>query len=230
MKSKALGTIFSVMAGILFAGVVLPVFAEGYGKQAAPAAEQVAAPEAEQAMAPAAGEAAQPAMDEAMMAKWQEASTPNENHQVLQDLVGSWNYTMKFWMSPEAAPEESSGTSDVKSIMGGRFIEQTVNGTHMGQPFEGKGTVGYDNVKQEYQSIWIDSMGTGMMTASGSYDSAAKAMTEIGSFSCPMKGGMMGYRAVTKIIDENTHTYEMYMASPDGKEFRSMEITYTRQS
>ena len=229
MKPKTSGVIFSVIAGILLAGTALPVFAE-YDKKEAPAtAEKAAAPTDEKAMAPD-GEAMAPAMDEAMMAKWQEASTPNENHQVLQDLVGSWNYTMKFWMSPEAAPEESAGTSDVKSIMGGRFIEQAVNGTHMGQPFQGEGIVGYDNVKEEYQSIWIDSMGTGMMSASGSYDAAAKAMTETGSFSCPMKGGPLGYRAVTKIIDANTHTYEMYMTGPEGKEFRSMEITYTRQS
>jgi len=132
---------------------------------------------------------------DAMMEKWKEFSTPNENHKVLDTLVGDWDYTIKWWMSPDAKPEESKGTSGIEWIMGGRFIEQTVEGTSMGQPFEGMGIMGYDNEKKQYQSVWIDNMGTGVMTGSGSYDPNTKTLTDQGTFSCPAEGEK-SFRAV----------------------------------
>ncbi len=165
---------------------------------------------------------------DAMMEKWKEYATPNENHKVLGTLVGDWNNTVKSWMSPDGKPEISKGTSEIDWIMGGRFIEQAVEGTFMGQPFEGMGIMGYDNEKKQYQSVWIDNMGTGIMTGSGNYDPKTKTLTDQGTFSCPAEG-QKSYRGVTKIIDKDNFTYEMYMAGPDGKEFRAMEIVYTRK-
>ncbi len=165
---------------------------------------------------------------DAMMEKWKEFATPNENHKVLDILVGNWEQTVKWWMSPDAKPESSTGTSEIKWIMGGRFIESTVEGTSMGQPFEGMGLTGYNNEKKQYQSIWIDNMGTGIMTGSGNYDPNTKTLTEQGTFSCPAEG-QKSYRGVTKIINKDKFTYEMYMAGLDGNEFRAMEIVYARK-
>ena len=165
---------------------------------------------------------------DAMMEKYKEFSTPNENHKVLETLVGGWDYSIKWWMSPDAKPEASAGTSEIKSIMGGRFIEQAVEGTSMGQPFEGMGLMGYNNEKKQYQSIWIDNMGTGIMTGSGSYDPNTKTLTDRGKFSCPAEGEK-SYRGVLKMIDNDNFTYEWYMPGPDGNEFRAMEIVYTRK-
>jgi Protein of unknown function (DUF1579) len=101
-------------------------------------------------------------------------------------------------------------------------------GTSMGQPFEGMGIMGYDNEKKQYQSVWIDNMGTGIMTGSGNYDPNTKTLTDQGKFSCPAEGEK-SYRAVLKMKDNDNFTYEWYMAGPDGKEFRAMEIVYTRK-
>ncbi|HEX3034130.1 MAG TPA: DUF1579 domain-containing protein [Thermodesulfobacteriota bacterium] len=163
-----------------------------------------------------------------MTEKWKEFATPNENHKVLGTLVGNWDYTVKWWMSPDAKPEVSKGTSEIEWIMGGRYIEHTTEGTSMGQPFEGMGIIGYDNEKEQYQSIWVDNMGTGIMTGSGDYDPSTRTLTDRGTFSCPAEG-QKSYRGVTKIINQDNFTYEWYMAGPDKKEFRAMEIVYTRK-
>jgi hypothetical protein len=100
-------------------------------------------------------------------------------------------------------------------------------GTSLGQPFEGMGIIGYDNGKEEYIMLWIDNMGTGFMTSAGQYDPAAKTLTEQGQISCPVKG-QMPFRGVTTMIDNDHYTYEMFSPGDDGKEFRVMEILYTR--
>ena len=166
--------------------------------------------------------------DHETMAKMKEFATPNENHKALNALIGDWSHTVKWWMSAEAEPEESSGTTETKWIMGGRFLQQTVHGTAMGQPFEGMGLIGYDNGKKEYNSIWIDSMGTGFMKGAGQFDTGSKTLTEKGHFTCPFRG-QLSFRGVTKIKDDDNYTYEMYSTGFDDKEYRTMEITFTRK-
>jgi hypothetical protein len=57
-----------------------------------------------------------------MMAKWQEYSTPGEGHKP-RALVGTWDYTVTWWETPNQ-PQKSAGASEVKWIMGGRFLER----------------------------------------------------------------------------------------------------------
>ncbi len=162
------------------------------------------------------------------MAKWQAYATPGDGHKIMWQLEGNWNYSLKYWTSPNAPPEESTGTNDVKWILGNRFLEMNVKGTSMGQPFEGMGILGYDNAKKEYTSTWIDTMGTGMMNATGSYDPGTKSMTEVGKFTDPMSGEQ-SFKGITKFVDTDNFTYEMFISIPTGEEFLVMEINYTRK-
>ena len=165
---------------------------------------------------------------EAMKAKFAAYATPGAAHRVLDALAGSWDASVRMWQDPSTPPEESTGSSESRWIMGGRFLEQRFNGQFMGEPFEGIGLLGYDNIKQQYQSVWIDSMGTGMMTGTASYDPSTKTLTETGSHSCPITGGDRQFRSVTKFVDADTIQSEFYGPGPDGKEFKGMEITYKR--
>lgn len=165
-----------------------------------------------------------------MMAKWQEYATPGENHKALDALVGSWDYTVKFWETPESEPSESTGTSEIQWILGGRYIQQTTKGMAMGQEFEGMGFMGYDNAKKEYVSVWVDNMGTGVMTGTGTYDPATKTFEDKGTFSCPVEDEKdKPYRTVTTINGPDQFTFEMFAAGPDGNEARMMEIVYNRK-
>ena len=165
---------------------------------------------------------------EAMMAKWKEYATPNENHKILDAIVGSWEYKIKFWMAADAPPEESTGTSESTWIMGGRFVQDKTFGTSMGQPFEGLGITGYNNGTGKYNLYWLDNMGTGTMYGEGTYDASTKTLSSNGTFFCPFRGET-AYRSIMTITDKNSHTLEMYMTEKDGTEFLAMKINYTRK-
>lgn len=175
----------------------------------------------------------QPPMDPKMaemMEKFKAFSTPTEKHKVLDAIVGNWDHTVTSWMGPDSPAETSTGTTENTWIMDGRFVKGKTSGMFMGTPFEGLSLVGYDNLKKEYQTVWIDNMSTGMMTGTAEYDEAAKTLTDKGHFSCPMVGGDRTYRSITTLKDNDHYTYEMYMNDPaSGKEFKAMEITYTRK-
>jgi hypothetical protein len=63
-----------------------------------------------------------------MMAQMMALGKPGENHKMLADLNGNWNYTVKFIPAPGAPPQESKGTAVRKSILDGRFISMEVSG------------------------------------------------------------------------------------------------------
>ncbi len=190
------------------------------------AVEEAAAP-AVPAVAP---EASKPmAMDPAMMEKIKALAAPGEQHAVFEPLIGRWNYSGKFWMAPDAEPQETKGKSLNTIVEGKRFLKQEVEGPWMGETFHGTGYIGYDNIKQEYVSVWIDNMSTGMMSSSGQYDSATQTLSLSGTASCPMTGEKdRPMRSAWTITDKDHSTYVSYMKGPDSQEFKAMELNYTR--
>lgn len=161
--------------------------------------------------------------------EWMKYSTPSDGHKALNDLAGTFKYTAKFWMAPDTKEETTTGTSTNKWTLGGRFLQQDVKGKAMGQPFSGMSLVGYDSLREQYQSIWVDTMSTHMMTGTGTFDTATRTLTETGEFACAMtKDKNRWYRTEMKINDHKSHTYAMFNKDTAGKEFKTMEITYTR--
>jgi len=57
-----------------------------------------------------------------MMNMMMELAKPGENHKLLQSGAGTWSYTVKWWMSPEAPPSTSTGTSVARAVMDGRYV------------------------------------------------------------------------------------------------------------
>jgi hypothetical protein len=174
---------------------------------------------------------------EEMMKQMIEMSKLNENHKLLSDMNGNWNYSIKMWMNPDpnAKPQESKGTAVRKSTMGGRYATMDVTG-HLQMPgpdgkmkeiqFKGMSLEGYDNVKKKFVSSWIDNMGTGIQYSEGTYDPASKTFTFASEME-PMPGMKMPVRETLKMTDKDHMLMEWY-ENHGGQEKKTMEIAYTR--
>ena len=164
-------------------------------------------------------------MEEAMM----KAGTPGDGHKKLAGMAGSWNTKATFWMAPGAQPMTMNGTSENRWIMGGRYLEQRFTGSFMGQPFEGLGYTGYDNVKGLYWGSWMDNMSTGMMMTTGTMDEDGKTWNFTGTMADPMTGNDSPVTEKVVVVDNDHHVFEMWGPDPNGKMFKTMEIHYTRK-
>jgi hypothetical protein len=98
----------------------------------------------------------------------------------------------------------------------------------MGKGFTGIGMTGYDNAKKRYVGTWMDSMSTSIAYLEGTMDAAGKTMTMTMEMTDPMTGKKVKQRTVTRIESPDRHVFETYERAPNGKEFKSMEIVYTR--
>lgn len=168
-----------------------------------------------------------------------ENSKLNENHKVLAQTAGDWNYTVKFWMNGDsgAKPQESKGTAVRKMIMGGRYLIGDYSGQmQMAGPngklkevtFKGTGMEGYDNSKRKFVATWADNMGTGIMMMEGTYDPASKTFTFVGEEEM-MPGVKSQVRQTVKLTDKDHMALEWYETPSGGAERKTMEIAYARR-
>lgn len=143
---------------------------------------------------------------------------------------GTWNGDVTMWQMPGAPPQMSKSTATNKTIMGGRYQVSNHKGNMMGMPFEGMSMLAYDNAKKTFINTWIDNMGTGIMTMEGTWDEASKTINFNGKGIDPTAGNVkeMTMRETFKIIDDKNQVMEMFGPGPDGKEFKMMEIKFSR--
>ena len=161
-------------------------------------------------------------MDYAKVGKMQE---------MLASWNGTWNTESTMWMSEGDAPVKATGTSVNSMILGGRYQSGKNTGNMMGMPFEGVSTVGYDNAAKQFISTWIDNMGTGMMIMKGPWDESTKTMTLSGTMTDICRPGKeCSFKEVFTVIDDNTQKMVMWGPDPKtGKEYKMMELTFTRK-
>jgi Protein of unknown function (DUF1579) len=213
--------IFSAALSLLV--VSLFVFRTALGEEKPKEAAKAAAPVTK------GGAPARMPSPEEMTKAWMAAGTPGEAHKKLEPMIGSFTVATKMWMDPSKPPEETTGTAENKWVLGGRFVEERVEGTAMGQPFSGIGYTGYDNYKKKYVGSWVDSMGTSIMTSTGTADPSGKKFTFWSTVDDVVMKKPTKVKGVTTIVDDDHHTYEMWGTGPGGKMFKSLEIQYTRK-
>jgi hypothetical protein len=106
-----------------------------------------------------------------------------------------------------------------------------VQGTAMADmpAFEGMGVIGYDNFRQQYVTGWVDNMNTAVFTSTGKADPSGKTFTFTGKADVPgLNKKDVSHRSVLTFQGNDRITEEMFSPGPDGKEFKTMEITYSR--
>lgn len=157
---------------------------------------------------------------------WKAAGEPSEQHRKLAGLEGDWNFTTTWWASAEAPGVESSGTSTFAVLFDGRYVEQQMTATVLGEPYEGRGVLGFDKRLNRYVSSWIDNRQTSITHAEGTHDDAGAIHLNASHHVDPLVGDAGGGRLVLTLGDEPS--LEWHDIGADGQEFRASETRYSR--
>lgn len=162
-----------------------------------------------------------------MMAVYEKLAVPGAPHRLLETLAGAWTTRTTAWMDPGQAPATGTGTCRQTMLLGGRYLQQEYAGEMMGKPFEGVNLLGYDNFTKKYQSVWIDSMSTGIYSFEGTASADGRTITQESRYNDPVRGPMT-WRSVMRIVDGDALEYEMFVTPEGGAEEKMMEMTVTR--
>lgn len=167
------------------------------------------------------------AIDEAAaMQAMMKAGTPGPAHEWLAQFLGRWETTMTMTMGD--APMHSTGVSEYSWLMDGRYIQDEFSSEFMGMPMSGLGITGFDNTRNQFFGIWLDSFSTGYAAMHGSLDPTGKILTMVGTMDEPSTGEIgKPFMGVTTIVDANHIRFEMKEII-HGDPFTVMTIDYTR--
>jgi hypothetical protein len=161
--------------------------------------------------------------------EWMALSKPGPSHRLLELFVGSWNAKITFRSGPDGESEVSQGKSRVAWVLGDRFIKEDFEGEALGERFQGMGITGYDNAARRFTNVWIDSLNTALATSYGKYLSDENTFDFVGEIYDPLRGGMKSTRSTMRIISTDKYEYVMFDTGPNGKEYRALEIEYSRR-
>src|SRR5262249_20767368 len=156
---------------------------------------------------------------------------PTAHHKLLAKGAGVWDATVKFWMGgPNSEPAESKGV-ETNTMLGGFWLISEFKGEFGGQPFEGRGQMGYDIHKKKYVTSWVDTMSSEIMLLEGDLDEKTNILTMTGKGTGP-DGKPYEAKEVSEHKDDGTRVFTMYMKSDEtkGEMAKVMEITYTRRA
>ena len=165
---------------------------------------------------------------EQMMEALQKYGTPGKEHEALKPMAGTFDAEVTMQMDPASPPMTSKGKTVNELIFDGRFLKSDFTGDFMGQTFKGINLLGYDKLKEKYVSLWTDSMSTGLMMSEGTAADGGKSITLSGDYDCPVTHSKKQMKQIVKIESDDKHTIEGYDIGPDGKEFKTMTLVYTR--
>jgi hypothetical protein len=162
------------------------------------------------------------------MDAYMKAGTPGEEHKKLAATAGSYSIKIKSWMEPGGTPMEEVGTATRTMVLDGRVLLEDIKATMMGAPYAGHGMSGFDNVSGKYWATWTDNMSTGMVVSDGTCD-AKNTCSYTGRWNDPIKKGPVTCHITSRWPTPTTQIFELVGPDKKGKDFKMMEMTYTKQ-
>jgi hypothetical protein len=158
------------------------------------------------------------------------ATTANAGpeHDRLTAMCGTWDVEMTFWFQPGRPGVATRGTSTIKSLLNGLFVEEKIEGALNGAPFTTLAWTGFNTSTHRYEATRIASTNSIRIAETGGYDEGAKQFELKAEY--PVAGDLWHQRTVIQPISADTMVAASYLSFGTVPEWKGVEIKYTRRS
>lgn len=153
------------------------------------------------------------------------AAQPGPMHADLMKRAGDYTTTTTFY-APGTEPQQSTGTARLKSILGGRFLEEENSGDSFGAPYSGLRLYGYNNGSKQYEAIWIYNGSTAFLVLDGGSEDNGKTVRYSGAFLGP--NGVRETLRVTVTQQDDDHFVVRLLGQGPGDTTSTLETVYAR--
>ncbi len=147
-------------------------------------------------------------------------------HAKLKETVGEWEVDAQMWMAPGAPPKAFKGKAVRTSILNGKYIREKFTSTFMGRPFEGMLILGFDTIKKEYVSVWVDTMSPVPAISRGTEKDGVLVLV---GMEPGMAGKMVKNRTTVEFKGDDEAILTNYHIADDGTEAIQMKMVYKRK-
>lgn len=167
--------------------------------------------------------------DAAIVKTMDDAMNPGEGQKRLESMVGRFDVRIFTWVDPSKPPFESRAVAITSWVLGSRYIQTMLSGFVMGEPFNGIGYAGFDNVGKKYQACYMDVGGTAMEWFTGTMapDGKSAVLTATIYDAITLKPTKAEMRL--SIAANGDHITELWQVDSSGKWVKVVELQYRRQ-
>jgi hypothetical protein len=155
------------------------------------------------------------------------AATPDAEHARLVAMCGTWDVEVTFWFQPGRPGITSKGTSTIKPLFDGLFVEEKIEGTLNGTPFTTLSWTGFNTATKQYEATRIASTNTIRISETGAYDEKANQFELKADY--PLAGDTWHQRTVIERKSADTMITASYLSFGKVPEWKGVEIKYTRR-
>lgn len=153
---------------------------------------------------------------------------PGPEHARLTALCGTWDVQMTFWFRPGGPSITTTGTSTIRSLLGGLFIEEKIDGALNGTSFTTLSWTGFNTSTREYEATRIASTNTSRIAESGAWDEQAAHFELKGSYK--LGADTWTQRTVIQPSSADTMVVSSYLSFGKVPEWKAVEIRYKKRA
>ena len=156
------------------------------------------------------------------------AASAGPEHERLTAMCGTWDVEMTFWLQPGRPGITTKGTSTIRSLFEGLFVEEKIEGLLNGTPFTTLAWTGFNTVTHQYEATRIASTNSMRILESGGYDEKARQFEMKADY--PLAGETWHQRTVIQPVSNDAMVAASYLSFGKVPEWKSVEIKYTRRT
>jgi hypothetical protein len=156
-----------------------------------------------------------------------QAPRVDAEHARLTALAGTWDVEMRFKLRPDGPGIPTKGTSTIRPLLGGLFIEEKIEGALNGTPFTTLAWTGYNTSTKQYEATRIASTNSSRIAETGRYDEATRQFELKADY--PLAGDTWHQRTVIEIVSADAMVATSYLSFGAVPEWKAVEIKYTRR-
>ena len=149
-------------------------------------------------------------------------------HARLTAMCGVWDVEMTFWFKPGGAGVTTKGTSTIRPLFDGLFVEEKIDGTLNGSPFTTLAWSGFNTATHQYEATRIASTNPVRIAESGVYDETSKQFELKAEYR--MAGETWHQRTVIQPMSADAMIVSSYLSFGNVPEWKGVEIKYTRRA
>jgi Protein of unknown function (DUF1579) len=155
------------------------------------------------------------------------AIAPGPEHARLTAMCGTWDIEMTFWFQPGRPGIPTKGTSTIRPLFDGTFIEEKIEATLNGAPVTTMSWTGYNTDSKKYEATRIASTNTARITETGIFDEKTRQFELKADYA--LAGDTWHQRTVIQQSSADAMTAASYLSFGAVPEWKAVEIKYTRR-
>ena len=156
------------------------------------------------------------------------AAPLDPEHARLGAMVGTWDVELTFWFRPGGAGITTKGTSTIRPLFDGLFVEEKIEGALSGTPFTVLAWTGFNAATHQYEATRIATTNTSRIAETGSYDENTKQFELKADYF--LAGETWHQRTVIQPVSADAMIATSYLSFGKVPEWKGVEIKYTRRA